>query len=123
MEKFNPAKAEAEARAAQPSLDAVMNRAEGVANTYVDPLILFFGELKREIEEMPIAERFSREKKPQHFMSLRSETMLPGVAELSEADYKRFQLLSDLMSIRGEALSFVAQIQSLVMDIEAAKID
>ena len=72
---------------------------------------------------MPIAQRFRRGKKPDHSTSLSLGVVNPSLADLSEADYKRAQLMFDLNRIISEAIRLGSSVKALVMDIEVTKKD
>ena len=119
---FNPDQLVREARAASPALDTAYNRSEQEQQLYLSPVVAYFGRLEAEIADMPIASRFRTDKTPDHFVAVGNRGMVhPLYADLSEADYKRAQLLSDLRTLRTNALNLIGGVHSLVMDMEATK--
>jgi hypothetical protein len=118
---FNPEAIKSEARRQQPALDEAYKKAEQAVRDYVDPLISYFNGLEVEISDMPIAQRFRRDRKPEHFAT--SRMVHPMFAELSEADFKRAEIKSHLEHIRAAAMNLAMGIEGLVMDIEATKVD
>ncbi len=113
--------AEDEARRNNPALDEALKKAENYAAKYIDPQIGFFKVLEAEITEMPIAKRFKKDKKPDHSTDPSPGIVHPSFANLSEAEYKRAQLMSDLIRVSSLALSLGHLVKGLVMDIEATK--
>lgn len=73
---------------------------------------------------MPIAQRFRKDKKPDLSMVAGGQgQFLPHVLELSEAEFKRAQLMADLLSSKGKAMGVIGEIEGILMDIEATKRD
>lgn len=116
--EFNPSKDIAEARAANPALNAAYEKSETVTQKYIDPVVAFFDGLEREIVNMPIAERFRIDKEPDLTGVTGINPLLHG---LTEAEYKRAQLLNDLQATRLQTMLLAGHIQDLVMDMEATK--
>lgn len=122
--KFDPEKAEAEARKYNPAFDTARTRQESEKQKYLAPVIEYFGRLEEEIISMPIAQRFSRD----HGLNFTAggtpeEQILLQYHNLSEAEYKRAQLLVDLRTLRGKAMNLIGGVEGLIMDMEATKLD
>lgn len=117
---FSPEDVKEEARRHNPALDSAYRTAEQAKHDYLDPLIDYFGRLEQEVAGMTIARRFRIDKGP----NLEVDEMFnPLVRGLSEAEFKRAQLLSDLGILRSTAMGLVGRVEDLVMDIEATKTD
>lgn len=119
--KYDPIKALAQARAEQPALDAAYHRAEEEKRLYLEPVIEYFAHLAEEIEEMPIASRFSREHGPNFEFSGTGHDVLPQYQDLNEAEYKRAQLQIDLSTLRDKAIGLIGGVESLVLDMQATQ--
>lgn len=102
--------AAAEARAAKLAESCHFNESVAV----VDALL-------EEVAAMNIAARFSRTKKVWETAGGPPPETHPMLRDLSEADYKREQLLRDLRALRQSLVSKGAELRSIVMDMEATK--
>lgn len=108
------------AREANPSFDAACQRAEQEIQTYLEPVVNYFNRLEEEIKSMKIASRFRVDKAPVHERAMVvSGVLSPSLVGLSEADYKRAQLLSDLTHLRSRAMNLIIGVEYLVMDLQA----
>ena len=116
--EFNPNKDIAEARAANPALNAAYEKSEVVTQKYIDPMVEFFDTLEKEITEMPIATRFRTDKEPDLTGIYNINPLMRG---LTEAEFKKAQLLGDLQVIRTRVMLLSGWIEGLVMDMEATK--
>ena len=112
--------AEDDARRINPALDNALSRVEEEKVRYLEPVVEYFGHLEEEIAEMQIASRFRRDKKPDFRGIVGTNPML---TDLNEAEYKRAQLKSDLDRVRGKAMILIGEVETLVMDMEATKIE
>lgn len=122
--QFDPERAKAEARRQNPALDAAYTRQEAEKQRYLEPVIMYFSRLEEEILGMPIARRFRRDRRPNFTLAgIVEGSVLPQFRNLSEADYKRAQLLIDLQAARTKAMGLIGEIESIVMDMEATKLD
>lgn len=120
---FNPEEQFEEARRQNPALDEAYRKSEEAVHDYLEPLVDFFNRLAAEIETMPIAQRFRRDKKPILDYSPSDRVWMPTVTNLNEADFKRAQLRDDLRSIRNRASVISNSIQGIILDMEATKRD
>jgi hypothetical protein len=85
-------------------------------------LIKAINALIEEVRVMPIASRFSPNKRVGHLLGDSNMNGLnPAYRELSEAEFKRQQLISDLISTKDQALRAAADLGIVIMDIEATK--
>lgn len=117
---FDPERAEAEAREADPLLDEAYKKAEKALGDYITPLVDYFCRLENEVAEMNIAQRFSRAHGP-NFDYAAVGIPNPMIVQPSEADYKRADLLDGVHKAKRAAMSVGVLIKSIVMDMEATK--
>jgi hypothetical protein len=116
--------AEQRARQGNPALDAALTRVEDEKRQYLEPIVEYFGRLEAEILGMPIAKRFRTDQTPNHMFAPGGEkSVLPHLVGLSEAEYKRAQLLADVRSLRAEAMILIGGVETVVMDMEATKVE
>ncbi|MBI2421160.1 MAG: hypothetical protein HYV38_03700 [Candidatus Levybacteria bacterium] len=108
----------AEARSQDPVMDAIITKSEQ-AKAVVVPALSYLDQLGTEIDTMPIAERYLREKWPD--LSALAGIAAPRVRGLSEAEYKRETMRIELERIRNELIGISGAIGDLVLQVEAAK--
>ncbi|MAG59418.1 hypothetical protein CMO96_01365 [Candidatus Woesebacteria bacterium] len=99
---ISPAEQEAVTRRQNTDFDqACANRDEKV-HRYIEPLLAYFNALEQEIDGMPIAKRFRRDKGPSQLAEVGLAN--PALRGQSEAEDKRARLQLRLNSIRGEVM-------------------
>ncbi len=104
-----------------PVFKAAKLRAEELAErAKLNEAIRIIEELEKEVAGMPIAKRFSREKKPTE-SPLFSGAPNPILVSLTEDEYKRATLLKALEGIKEQLLGTITRIHDVVMDIETTK--
>jgi hypothetical protein len=106
-----------------PNFAKAREKTEGIIErARLNEAIRVIDELLGEVETMPIAERFSRTRKIEENL-LRGSAMLPEYESMTESDFKRTQLARDLRGIKTEISKAVSDLEVVVMDMEATKID
>ena len=121
--EFDPVGQLAQARKDNPALDAAYNRAEEEKVKYLEPLVDYFARLEEEIANMPMAQRFSRKHGPNFDYDTGRGIRSPLVGDLNEAEYKRTQLLFDVQRAKSMAMRLIGNLEGIILDMEAAKID
>src|SRR5689334_19519937 len=96
--------------------------AKTVERAQLNEAIRVINELIEQVDSMPIAERFSRTRKIKENIN-RGIKLLDQYEEMTEVDYKRSQLKRNLTTIREEIAKSISELDSIVMDMEAAKLD
>lgn len=76
-----------------------------------------------EVRTMPIAQRFSTEKKAWSLLGGPPGVPSAEFKDLTEAEYKRQQLILDLSRIRNGIMQFEGRLHDVIMDMEATKLD
>ena len=123
MNEFNPTLREAQAREQNPTLNKAFQRKEVEKSTYLEPVIDYFAALEQEILEMPIAQRYSTTHGPNFDAIGGIGQVLPLYRNLTEAEYRRVDLLNQLNHARSRAMIVIGALEDLVMSIEATKKD
>ena len=107
----NPLQLAAEARARKLAEQASVNE-----------VILTIERLEDEVREMTIASRFKADKIPSESKYAGvTDDMNPSLRGLNEQDCKRQTLLLVLAGLKNRVINIVAQLEFVVMDIEATK--
>src|SRR3989344_1510345 len=79
-------------------------------------------ELEAEVRTMNIAERFNPEKLIGRAVEgFEASGIAPDKRHLTEAEYKREQLLANIRTLKGDLLRTIGGLETVVMDIEATK--
>jgi hypothetical protein len=106
-----------------PELKAAVARAESVVEqASLNEAIKRIDDLLQEVDEMPVAERFSRTRKMEENKN-RGVKLLPQYENMTEEQLKRQQLRIALISVRSGILTQVQKLKDVVLDIEATKKD
>lgn len=108
------------------SIDPVTQQMQGVAsevqNMFVTAAAGQIDYLLEKVEAMRIASRFSREAKPYENMG-RPPDWAGYTRDMNEAEYKRFQLQRELLSVRNEVLRLGDRINMIMMDMQMTQLD
>ena len=107
-------------------MDSAEARArELVERASFNEAIVVIDELIAEVEKMDLPARFSAEKPAYGDPALggmgEPENLAPRFRGLTEAQYKRAQLLMHLESIKTEIIANIGSLHVVIMDIEATK--
>ena len=106
-----------------PELKAVVEKADAIVKeAQLNHAIEIIDGLLNEVDEMHVANRFSRDRKIKENI-IRSPAKLSHFEEMTEEQFKREQLRLDLRKIRTEVVSSVGKLKSVVLDMEATKRD
>ena len=101
---------------------AVARAKELVAQCQLNEAVRVIDALIAEVDTMPIAVRFSTVEKIFSTCSP-SRGFNQNYLHLTEAEYKKHKLIQDLRAIRNKVLSAIDELQTVVMDMEATKLD
>ncbi|OGI65281.1 hypothetical protein A3A95_03465 [Candidatus Nomurabacteria bacterium RIFCSPLOWO2_01_FULL_39_18] len=103
-----------------------VTKAKGRAKELIDEArlnqaIKVIERLEEEVASMVMPERFSRTKKPSESVYRSGRVMGAGFHDLTEDEYKRQQLLVNLIQVKSSILEAVEGLETIVLDIEATK--
>lgn len=105
-------------------LKAAQEKAELISQScHFNEAVDVINKLLVEVESMPIASRFSKDRTVWESEGGTPAGFDPRYAEMSEHDFKRQQLRIDLAAIRQDIISKAAALKIVVMDMEATKLD
>jgi hypothetical protein len=101
---------------------AAESRAKELAKqAHFNEAVRVITELEQEVAAMHISNRFSTTKTPNFDMMVGIPN--PNMKNLTEAEFKRRTLLNDLQALKSKIALIAANVEDIVMDIEATKID
>lgn len=107
-----------------PNLQSAVERADLlIQEAALSKALQIIEQLEAEVATMPIASRFSATKKMKEseynlggFRPMRSDYL-----EMTEAEFKRQQLLHDLRARKEKIIAEVGSLRDVIMDMEATK--
>lgn len=121
---YNPVETEKIIRPLVPGHEAAHQRSIEKSDELFGAAVVYVLEVEKEVREMQIAKRFRTDKGPNYeYMLQGNASPNPLYVDLSEAEFKRSQLLNDLDELKQRIIEVAGSFQSVIMDIEATKAD
>ncbi len=107
-----------------PQFEVARERTQELMKTFrIDEVIKMLDELIEEVRSMPIANRFRSDQRIFSKIPSAYTVLNPILEGMSEQDHKRWQLERDLSEIRNQIVILGPKFKTVLMDIEATKID